>query len=366
VAVSGEPLKVIQWGTGHAGQHALRNIIQRPDLELVGVHAHSPAKIGRDAAELCGLAEPTGVIATGDAEALLASDADCVSYMAMGESRIDAAIDDLCAILASGKNVVNTSVVFLVNPAFLDDKLRGRLTAACERGGSTLFTSGIDPGWSGDLLPLVMSQMCEHVDSVRVSELMDYSGYNDPDFTGATFGYGKPLDYEAALYAPGALTFAWGGMIQLVAQALGWTVEDFREEHERLPAPDTFTTAMGEIAEGTTAGVRFELQGIVNGRPAVVAAHVNRLRGDIGPDWPSLSGGRSGYRIEVVGRPSFTMELEPHIVGGDHNEAGIIGTAMRLINAIPVVCAAPPGLVTPLDLPVFAARGALRFAAPRH
>jgi 4-hydroxy-tetrahydrodipicolinate reductase len=357
-AVSGQPLKVIQWGTGHAGIHALRNIIQRPDLELVGVHAHSPAKIGRDAAELCGLAQPTGVIATGDASALLASDADCVSYMAMGESRIEAALDDLCAILASGKNVVNTSLVALVNPASLDGRLRGRLAAACEQGGSTLFTSGIDPGWSGDLLPLLLTQMCEHVDSVRVSELMDYSQYNDPDFTGATFGFGMPLDHDAALYAPGATTWAWGGMIKLVAEALGWTVEEFREEHERLPAPETFSTAMGEIKKGTTAGAWFEVQGIVNGRPAVMAAHVNRLRGDIGPHWPGLSGGRSGYRIEVTGRPSFTMELEPHLDGGDHTEAGIIGTAMRLINAIPVVCAAPPGLVTPLDLPVFAARGA--------
>jgi 4-hydroxy-tetrahydrodipicolinate reductase len=357
-AVSGRPLRVIQWGTGNAGRHALRNIILRPDLELVGVHAHSPAKIGRDAAELCGLTEPTGVTATGDADALLASDADCVSYMVQGESRVNATLAELCAILASGKNVVNTSLVFLVNPASLDDRLRGRLAAACEQGGSTLFTSGIDPGWSGDVLPLVLAQMCERVDSVRVSELMDYGQYNDPDFTGASFGYGKPLDYEAPIYTPGAITGAWGGMIQMVAQALGWTVEEFREDLERLPAPETFTTAMGTIEKGTTAAVRFEIQGIVNGRPALVAAHVNRLREDIGPDWPSLPGGRSGYRIEVTGRPSFTMDIEPRLAGGSHNDAGIIGTAMRLVNAIPVVCAAPPGLVTPLDLPVFTARGA--------
>jgi 4-hydroxy-tetrahydrodipicolinate reductase len=356
--VSGRPLKVIQWGTGNAGRHALRNIIRRPDLELVGVHAHSAAKIGRDAAELCGLTEPTGVTATGDAAALLASDADCVSYMVQGESRISATLDELCAILAAGKNVVNTSLVFLVNPASLDDRLRGRLAAACEQGQSTLFTSGIDPGWSGDVLPLVLTQMCEHVDSVRVSELMDYGQYNDPNFTGALFGYGKPLDHKAPLYAPGVITGGWSGMIQMVADALGWTVQEFREEHERLPAPETFTTAMGTIEKGTTAAVRFEVQGIVNGRPAVVAAHVNRLRADIGPDWPVLSGGRSGYRIEVAGRPSFTMEIEPHLADGDHSEAGIIGTAMRLVNAIPVVCAAPPGLVTPLDLPVFTARGA--------
>lgn len=353
----GRSLRVIQWGTGNAGRPALRGIINHPDLELVGVHAHSPDKIGRDAAELCGLAEPTGVIATNDVDALLASDADCVSYMVQGESRIDATLDELCAVLAAGKNVVNTALVFMINPAFLDDGLRGRLAAACERGGSTLFTSGIDPGWSGDVLPLVVTQMCEYVESVRVSELMDYRDYDDPNFTGAFFGFGKPLDFDAPLYAPGALTGGWGGMVQLVAEALGWKLEGFHEEHERLPAPETFTTAMGVIEKGTTAAARFEVHGIVDGRPAVVAAHVNRLREDIGPDWPILSDGRSGYRVEITGRPSFTLELEPHLADGDHTEAGIIGTAMRLVNAIPAVCAAAPGLVTPLDLPVFTGKG---------
>jgi hypothetical protein len=103
--------------------------------------------------------------------------------------------------------------------------------------------------------------------------------------------------------------------------------------------------------------VRFELQGIVDGRPAVVAAHVNRLRADIGPGWPALSNGRSGYRMEIAGSPSYTCEIEPVGDSGDHNEAGILGTAMRVVNAIPAVCAAPPGLVSPVDLPLFTSRG---------
>jgi 4-hydroxy-tetrahydrodipicolinate reductase len=351
------PLRVIQWGTGNVGRHALRGIIRRPGLELVGVHAHSPAKIGRDAAELCGLGEPTGVTATDDIDALLATDADCVSYMVQGESRIDATVDELCMILAAGKNVVNTALVFLINPAFLDDATRDRLAAACEKGGTTLFTSGIDPGWSGDVLPLLVAQMCERVDTIRVSELMDYSEYPDPNFTGEFFGFGLPLDHPAMLYMPGALTFGWGGMVRLLADALGWELDEIREEHERVAAPETFHTAMGRIEQGSTAAVRFEVTGIVGGRPALVAAHVNRLRGDLGPRWPVLSGGRSGYRVEVIGHPSFTVELEPRLEGGDHTEAGVIGTAMRVVNAIPTVCAAPPGLVTPLDLPFFTVSG---------
>ena len=66
-------LHVIQWSTGNAGRCALRGILRHPELELVGVHAHSKAKVGKDAAELCGLDRPTGIRATDDVEALLNS-----------------------------------------------------------------------------------------------------------------------------------------------------------------------------------------------------------------------------------------------------------------------------------------------------
>src|SRR5215468_9494729 len=143
-----KPLRVIQWSTGNAGRKALRGILRHPELELVGVHAHAPDKVGRDAAELCGLAQPTGVRATDDAAALLALDADCVCYTAQGETRIRETIDDLCRILASGKNVVNTAIVSLVYPPFASPKLRTRLEEACAAGGTTFLTTGFDPGWS--------------------------------------------------------------------------------------------------------------------------------------------------------------------------------------------------------------------------
>ncbi len=355
------PLRVIQWSTGNAGAKALRGIIRHPELELVGVHAHSPAKVGRDAAELCGLTEATGVRATNDAAALLAQRADCVCYTAQGETRIRETIDDLCRILAYGTNVVNTAIVSLVYPPFASPKLRTRLEAACAAGGSTLFTSGFDPGWSGDVIPLALAACCERVDSLRVSELMDYSTYPDPGFTGVYFGFGRPLDYAAPLLQPGMIKGGWGGMLLMAADALGVSLDEIREEHERLPAPESFECAMGKIERGTCAALRFEVQGIVNGKPMIVAAHVNRLRDDVGPHWDRLSGGKkSGYKIEVKGSPSFSCEIEPIGEDGDHNTAGITGTAMRVVNAIPAVCDAKPGLLSILDLPLFTARAARR------
>lgn len=353
--------RVIQWGTGNAGRKAIGGIVRHPELELVGVHAHSPKKLGLDAAQLGDLGEPTGIRATNDVEALLALDADCVSYMAQGETRIRETVDDLCRILASGKNVVNTAIVSLVYPPFASPKLRERLEEACRAGGTTLFTSGFDPGWSGDVIPLSLASVCERVDSIRVSELMDYSTYEDPGFTGVYFGFGRPLDFDAPLLRPGMLKGGWGGMVVMLADALGVSLDEIREVHERLPAPETFDTAMGRIEKGTCAGVRFEVQGIVDGKPMLVAAHCNRLRDDIGPDWDRLSPGKtSGYKIEVKGSPSLVCELEPAGEDGDHNTAGITGTALRVVNAIPVVCEAEPGVKSILDLPLFTARVARR------
>jgi 4-hydroxy-tetrahydrodipicolinate reductase len=118
---------------------------------------------------------------------------------------------------------------------------------------------------------------------------------------------------------------------------------------------------MGRIEKGTCAAVRFEVQGIIDGEPVLVAAHVNRLCDDVGPDWDRLSPGKtSGCEIEVKGSPSLTCEIEPEGEDGDHNTAGITGTAMRVVNAIPVVCAAEPGVVSILDLPLFTMRAPAR------
>jgi 4-hydroxy-tetrahydrodipicolinate reductase len=349
-------LRVIQWGTGNVGYRALRGILNHPALELVGVHAHSPEKVGKDAAELCGLPDKTGVIATDDDDALLALDADCVCYMAIGETRVYEALDDWCKILASGKNIANTAVVSMVYPPFASRKLTGPVSELCAAHGVTFYSSGFDPGFTGDLIPLVLAAGCERVDSVRVAEVMDYSTYADPNFTGEFFGFGHPLDFKAPMFYPGAIKAGWGSVIELVADALGIELDEIREESERVPAPESFETDMGRIERGTCAGVRFEVQGISEGRPVVVSSHTQRLRGDIAPHWERLTGDKSGYRIEIKGSPEFNCEIDLKGDDGDHNTGIVTGTAMRLVNAIPAVCAAEPGVKSILDLPLYTAR----------
>jgi len=344
--------RVIQWGTGNVGFHSLRHIIRHPALELVGVHAHSPAKIGKDAARLCGLPEQTGVIATNDVEALLSLKADAVVYTVKGETRPHEVIPELERILASGANVASTAMIFLIYPRFADAALREPLEKACETGRSSLFVSGIDPGFSGDVLPLAALQLADEIGEVRVQELCDYSSYEDPEFTGASFGFGRPADYTPPLALPGVLRMGWGGMVQMLADRLGIELDEIRESFERRYANEAFDTPMMHVPEGTCAAVRFQLEGIAHGRPVVVTEHVNRLGAEIAPEWPKPPEGRPGvHRCIVTGNPS--VQLECFVAGedGDHNTGGVQATAMRVINAIPALCEHAPGLVGTLDLP---------------
>lgn len=344
--------RVVNWGTGNVGYHALRATLRHPNLELVGLHAHSEAKQGRDAGDIAGLDITTGVQATNDVEALLAQDPDAVIYTANGELRPGDAVADLVRILAAGIDVVGIALIYLIYPPHGDPGMRGPLEEACKQGNSTLFINGMDPGFSGDIMPLAALQIADQVEEIRVQEICDYSTYEDPDFTGASFGFGQPPEKEPMMALPGILASGWGGMLKMVAEAVGVEIEEIREVYERYYTETAFECPMMPVPAGTCSAVRFEVQGIVGGRPLIVAEHVNRLALDQAPHWPQAPDGRMGvHRTIVTGTPS--VQLECFLTGedGDHNTGGVQATAMRIINAIPAVIAHAPGLASTLDLP---------------
>jgi hypothetical protein len=348
-------IRVIQWGTGNVGRISLRAILDRPDLELAAVVVSDPAKDGVDVGTLCGR-EPVGMVATTDVDAALALDAQVVAYHAVGERRERQAASDMARALRAGKDVVSTTVVSLVFPAAAPADMVEELQAACQAGGSSCFTSGIDPGFANDLLPLTLTGFCQRVDAVRAIEIMNYSTYAQVFNMRRLMGFGEALDYDAPFFRPGIPTWAWGASVHALAAGLGLELERIEESTERAPAPETLDSAVGPIEAGTTAGIRFELRGIVDGQPRVVVEHANRMRDDVAPDWPTIAGG-NGYRIVIEGEPSYQCDLQLATPSGDPVEAALIATAMRTVNAIPAVHAARPGLLTALDLPLVTGRG---------
>lgn len=354
-----DPLRVVVWSTGTVGRHAIAGVDRHPDLELVGVWVSSAEKDGRDAGELAGLGRDLGVAATTDRDALLALRPDCIVHCAMTDDRVLEAIDDLTSFVAAGVNVVSSGPVVLVFPeATLPAEMVDDIDRAGRSGGASLHVNGIDPGWANDVLPLQLTSLSQRIDEVRVLEIADYSTYYQPVVMRDLFGFGGPVDGDALLWQPGVLTMAWGPVVRQLAAGLGVTLDpELVESVDRRASETDLETVSVDIKAGTMGAVRFSVTGTVDGVPRVVLEHVTRTHPDQVPAWPTPTKGDGCYRVVVTGEPTMELDLSHHGENGDHNVSGMIVTAQRLVNAVPAVVAADPGLVTALDLPLVTGRG---------
>ena len=353
--------RVVVWGTGNVGKPAIRAVVANRLLELVGVIVSNPAKVGRDAGELAGIA-PTSVFATADVAAVLALRPDAVVYTASGDTRPADAIDDVIRALAAGANVVTTAIYPLLHPPSAPPELRERFLEACRAGGGTsIFVSGIDPGWAVDLLPLVLSGVAGRIDEIRCREIFNYATYDQEHAVRNLIGFGRSLDETPPMLYPASLDLIWGAMVRVLADGLGVRLETVRHVIERRPLERTIDTPeMGVFEAGTQGAFRFEVQGIVDGRPRIICEHVTRIDDTIAPDWPRPPDGQRGsYAILIEGDPRFEVAIMLHGAGGSPAEAGNATAVGRIVNAIAAVCAAAPGILGPLDLPLVTGRGCL-------
>jgi 2,4-diaminopentanoate dehydrogenase len=351
-------IKVAQIGTGNVGRHALSQLITDQRFELTGVWVSSDSKAGKDAAELAGLDNSTGIAASTDLDEVLATKPECAVYTAMADNRLPDALEDYRRILAAGVNVVGSSAVFLQYPwQTLPDELVTPIEDAAKAGNASLFVNGIDPGFANDLLPLALAGTCQSIEQIRCMEIINYDTYDSATVMFDVMGFGKPLDELPMLLQPGVLSLAWGSVVRQLAAGVGVELDEVTETYIREPAPEDFDIASGHIRKGSAAALRFEVRGMTGGKPAVVLEHVTRLRDDLRPDWPQPAQEGGSYRVEVTGEPSYAMDLCLSSRKGDHNHAGLVATAARVVNAIPAVVGAPPGIRTTLDLPLISGKG---------
>jgi 2,4-diaminopentanoate dehydrogenase len=347
-------LRVVHWGTGSTGVHGLRAIIEHPDLELVGLHVHSADKVGRDAGELCGLTA-VGIEATDDLAATLALDADCLSYMANGVGREPAAIADVVPFLERGTNVVSCSLIPFVFAPSAPTDMHDAVAEACARGRSSFFNSGIDPGFATGQLVASLLALGTEVECVRVQELGNFSRYGAASIMRDVFGFGQPPTFVPPLFTSGMLLHWWRGTIAEIADLLALEIDDIVLVHDVATVDHDVDCAFGLVEAGTIGAVRFELQGMHDGRAVAVVEHVDRIALDAAPHWDRANTtGGTAYRVVVTGRPSFTCELGFSLAGGV--SGAVVSTATYLVNAIASVCAAPTGVLTVRDLPAFVGR----------
>jgi hypothetical protein len=354
-------IRVAHVGTGNVGRLALAALLGNPAYELTAVGVSTDAKVGRDAGELAGLDTVTGVTATKGLDEVLATKPDCVVYCAMGDTRLPEAMADCRRILEAGVNVVGSAPGVLQYPwGVIPDKYIDRVQDAARHGGVSIFVNGVDPGFANDLIPFAFASTCSSIEQVRCMEIADYATYDGAEVMFDVMGFGNEIGDLPILFQPGVLSIAWGTAIRQLAAGLGIEVSEIRDSVEQEPAPEDFDVAVGRIAKGTVAALRFLIEGYVEGtdsRPAIVIEHITRLRDDLRPDWarPAQPGG--SYRVEITGEPSYTVDICPTSRKGDHNHAAIVAAAGRIVNAIPAVVAAAPGIRTPLDLPLITGSG---------
>jgi hypothetical protein len=328
-----ERLTVVQWTTGKTGSAAVRGMAGHPVLDLVGCYAYAPDKVGRDVGELCGIA-PLGVTATDDVDALLALEPDCVSYMPY---RPD--FDHLVRILSSGVNVVTT--MYMLSGAGYGEEATRAIREAALHGGASLYSSGIYPGHA-PMVALAASAMCRRIDRISVLESLDISGYaNERMFRAQGFDL-EPDDPRAPQLVEGSCG-SFKDQIGVMALALGLRLDGIRFTAEFATANRTTDFGFMTVQKGHIAGFKGTIAGVVAGRPVIECRFVWKIGADMTPDWPVTR----GYVIEIAGDPDVRLKLE----SPDGHLDGAVTTAMPCVNAIPAVCAAPPGIVNQADLP---------------
>jgi hypothetical protein len=355
-------LRVVVIGTGNIAGIAIRALQGREDVELVGVWGHKK-NVGIDAG-LLDTGIPCGIIITDKEEKIFALKPDCAvvvlnirdyaqGYEINGEW--------YRKLLEHGINVVTPSDGGLVYPpAHPVQSYVAKLETAAKKGNVTFYCNGQEPGFV-EHMAMLASTLSNTIKIVTSYELFNYSTTKDRNEMALTFGFDEPEEYQAILQGKGIQLACWGSPITNVANKLGYKVEGYRELYEKRLTDRDIPVGFGVVRAGTVAAIRIRTSAIVEGREAVVVEHVNRMCDGIAPEWEKADTAGC-MRIKIEGDPNISMECsvgdpaKPEELAYD----GYVMTAMRIVNAIPYVCAAPAGITTFRELPLTTPSSAFR------
>lgn len=347
-------LNVVQWTSGGVARQCVRAILAHPELEFIGMYAHSAGKAGRDAGELVGL-PPLGIRATQDIDALIELQPDCVSY-----SPLYPDVDHLVRLLEAGINVVTTSN-FLTGwalehrPDKYGPDARGRIQRAAQKGRATIFGTGMNPGHI-NYLAGVLSAHCHAIEHIRVTESVDvtnFAGDANMDEIGLGLAAGDPGHADRIREE----TRVFGDGLEVMAQMLGVTLDEIRCAVEFAHATTDIDAPGRFIAKGSVGAVKVRWEGLVGGKPLLENLQVWAAGENIDPPWKT----EHGYLVDIKADPAVHNRMLPVPVGdlraltpAQMNAVGMCITGLPSINAIVAVCAAPPGIRTYADLPAVA------------
>jgi 4-hydroxy-tetrahydrodipicolinate reductase len=355
-----DPYRIIVWGPGAVGKAGLRELVKRPEFEIVAVLGYSPSKIGKDVGDLIGHA-PIGVKVTDDKAAIFAMEADCVMYTGTWPIDGESMEDDLIRILESGKNIVTAASHHY--PQFHDKAYMDRLEAACRKGNSSIHGSGENPGFWFERVALTLTGLCTEVEHLKLEEFVDVgSGGTSPEVLSAG-GFNMTVEQASA---PGPANRVWETYyfvetLTMVSQAL------FNRRPDRIERTSTFhvsesgielSQAKGDLVDwtiekGKVGAITHSMTAYLDGKPRLEIDVNWYLKRENAP-FPVKDD--HYWRIRLEGKPvsldcefsAFATLSGNHLTHpGDPTPMTWYITVMPLIQAIPIVCAHEPGVVLP-------------------
>ncbi len=322
-------IRVVQYGIGPIGASIVRLMRQKSSIEIVGAIDKDPAKAGRDLGEVIGAPDaPWGVMVLADAAAMLERPVDVVVHTT--SSYLEKVMDQLLGCLSAGCCVVSTCEE-LAYPWRKHPGLSERLDAAAKEEGVALVGTGVNPGFVMDKLVLTLSAVSQRVDSARAVRVVDASKRRLP--LQKKIGAGMtPEEFRAQVDAGVIKHHGLPESAAMIADGLGFSLDDISETIEPVIAEETVKTEFLEVAAGEVAGVHQIARGTSGGKEKIYL----ELKMYVGAKEPADT-------VELKGEPNISLVIP----GGTH---GDVATAAVAVNAIPAILAAPAGLRTDRDL----------------
>jgi hypothetical protein len=338
--------RVAQWGTGAKGKVSLRALIEHPSLELVGVKVYAESKVGRDAGELCGLGM-TGVAATREIEDIIRAGPDCVAYMPDVRN-----LDEMCRLLEAGINIATLCLGFNHRDS-IEPAERARLEAACEKGRASVYATGSSPGWGTEIMPLTLSIVQRRFDCLTITDFSDLSAVDfsarmmfdhmhfgaDPDLLDPNEPIGTGVSTPPSLRA--------------TAQALGLTVDEILVTREFARARTNVDLSMGTVRAGTVGAIRMQVEARHRGGAVLRRRTIWYVTKDIDTDWDLRE---TGFHYRVEGDVPLDVLVKFDVPPKDMPAVGGRITANPVVNAIPYVCEAAPGIRQTSEMPLLLPR----------
>jgi hypothetical protein len=324
-------IRVVQFGVGPIGASIVRLMRQKQALEIAGAIDTDPAKAGRDLGEVVGASDaPWGIVVSSDPGPVLERPTDAVIHST--SSYLADVADQLLGCLQAGCCVVSTCEE-LAYPFRKHPELAAKLDAAAKDEGVALVGTGVNPGFVMDKLVLTLAAVSQRVDSAKATRVVDASQRRLP--LQKKIGAGMSLEEFRKQVAAGVIKHhGLPESVAMVADGLGFTLDDITETIEPVIAAERVKTEFLEVQAGQVAGVHQIARGIAGGTEKVQM----ELKMYVGAKDPADT-------IQLAGEPNISLAIP----GGTH---GDIATAAVVVNAIPVILAAPAGLRTSRDLPL--------------